>query len=147
MLDYKWLSIGLLSHEHVAQLNGLVREISPDLAEKSGDDWTIMLLQKNVRTRVCIDTESDTIVGMGTVIVAHIPTRIKAYVEDVVVHPDYRRRAVASAIERDLTREAASQGAPVGYLTSSRPPAQELWRKQGWQEGKTQAYYKKTPAS
>lgn len=144
MLDYRRLTLGLLSLKHVEQLNSLIRQISPEAPERYVDDWTRIVQQRNVYVVVCVDTESEGILGMGAAIIVEIPTRTKAYIEDVAVDEQYRRRSIARSIEAMLMRIIGQHHAPVAYLTSSRASAEALWKNLGWQEGATKAFYKKT---
>ncbi len=131
----------------IGDLNKLCQEITPAPNDKgkSIDEWRSLIEQPGVH--ILVSWQQGRIIGMGTLIVVDIPTRIKAYIEDVAVLQGHRRLGIAQGIEQRLVKIAAQKGAPVAYLTSSRPPAQALWLKCGWQVGATNAYFKKTSSN
>ncbi len=128
---------------HVEDLNRISAFVSPDkiAPTHSRNEWRIILAENAIRIAVCI--EDDRIVGMGTLIVVRIPSRIKAFIEDVAVDEAYRKRGIATSIENELKLMATNLGAPAAYLTSGRSEAQKLWEKLGYEIGGTKPYFKK----
>lgn len=130
----------ILNPRGVYDLNGLSKSVSPSAPEYDHGEWLNLIRQPGVT--VGIGALGNQIVAMGTLIIVQIPTRVKAYMEDVVVDEHFRRRGLAQGIEKFLLDIAAKSHAKTVYLTSSRLPAQQLWERCGWSRGATQAYYK-----
>ena len=60
----------------------------------------------------------DVIVGSLTLVIFHIPTGIRAWIEDVVVDADARGKGVGEALNTFALAEAKRQGATTVDLTS-----------------------------
>ena len=87
-------------------------------------------------------TERDQIVGCLTLALVRTPTGMRAWIEDVVVDANARRRGVGEAMIREALRLAASRGAQTVELTSSpaRAAANRLYRRVGFQLRETNVY-------
>jgi ribosomal protein S18 acetylase RimI-like enzyme len=70
------------------------------------------------------------VAGMGAL---HVAAGV-AYIDDVVTFPEYRRRGVASAVVRELVREAAAGDADATFLLADGPDPIRLYRSLGFEE-------------
>lgn len=82
------------------------------------------------------------IVGSLTLALYHIPTGLKAWIEDVVVDGAARGHGVGEALNRAALDEARRRGAKDVSLTSrpSREAANRLYRRLGFQPRETNVY-------
>ncbi len=86
--------------------------------------------------------DGDRIVGSLTLVMFHIPTGLRAWIEDVVVDETARRQGVAEALNREALRRATEAGARTVELCSrpSREAANRLYQKLGFKERDTNVY-------
>ncbi len=84
----------------------------------------------------------DVIVGSLTLVIFHIPTGIRAWIEDVVVDLDARGKGVGEALNTFALAEAKRQGATTVDLTSrpSREAANRLYQRLGFKARETNVY-------
>jgi ribosomal protein S18 acetylase RimI-like enzyme len=84
----------------------------------------------------------DVIVGSLTLVIFHIPTGIRAWIEDVVVDADARGKGVGEALNKFALAEAKRQGATTVDLTSrpSREAANRLYQRLGFKARETNVY-------
>ena len=84
----------------------------------------------------------DVIVGSLTLVIFHIPTGIRAWIEDVVVDADARGKGVGEALNMFALAEAKRQGATTVDLTSrpSREAANRLYQRLGFKARETNVY-------
>ena len=82
------------------------------------------------------------IVGSLTLVIFHIPTGIRAWIEDVVVDADARGKGVGEALNTFALAEAKRQGATTVDLTSrpSREAANRLYQRLGFKARETNVY-------
>ena len=82
------------------------------------------------------------IVGSLTLVVFHIPTGIRAWIEDVVVDLDARGKGIGEALNKFAVAEAKRQGATTIDLTSrpSREAANRLYQRLGFKSRETNVY-------
>jgi ribosomal protein S18 acetylase RimI-like enzyme len=82
------------------------------------------------------------IVGSLTLVTFHIPTGIRAWIEDVVVDADARGKGVGEALNVFAIAEAQRQGALTVDLTSrpSREAANRLYQRIGFKARDTNVY-------
>lgn len=144
---YRILTPGdMLANEQVAEnLNYLAGFTAPgDIPPtRTAAEWKQRIKRDGVYLVACIADSH--IVGIGTLIVLLPPSRDKALIEDVSVHPNYRRRGIATVIAHQLEIIAKYQDVLGINLTSSRPPAQKMWEQRGYEivaTGKTNYYWK-----
>ena len=84
----------------------------------------------------------DRIVGSLTLVTFHIPTGIRAWIEDVVVDSDARGKGIGEALNVFALAEAKRQGAITVDLTSrpSREAANRLYQRLGFKARETNVY-------
>jgi ribosomal protein S18 acetylase RimI-like enzyme len=82
------------------------------------------------------------IIGSLTLVTFHIPTGIRAWIEDVVVDADARGKGVGEALNVFAIAEAQRQGALTVDLTSrpSREAANRLYQRIGFKPRDTNVY-------
>lgn len=82
------------------------------------------------------------IVGTLTLAVFRIPTGLRAWIEDVVVHSEARGQGVGEALSREALRLARELGARTVELTSNprREAANRLYRRLGFELRETNVY-------
>jgi ribosomal protein S18 acetylase RimI-like enzyme len=82
------------------------------------------------------------IVGSLTLALFRIPTGIRAWIEDVVVDSDARRRGIGELLVRAAVDKAAEMGARTVDLTSrpSRQDANRLYTNLGFEARETNVY-------
>ena len=84
--------------------------------------------------------ENGHIVGMGEITKIVHPVRIVGYINNIVVHEDYRGKGIFSLIMNALEVKAKEWGCGKVNLTCSRVEVQPLYEKRGYVERKTKFY-------
>lgn len=84
--------------------------------------------------------ESDHIVGMGEITKIVHPVRTVGYINNIVVHEDYRGQGIFSLIMNTLETKANQWECEKVNLTCSRTEVQPLYEKRGYAERKTKFY-------
>jgi ribosomal protein S18 acetylase RimI-like enzyme len=82
------------------------------------------------------------IVGTLTLVLFRIPTGVRAWIEDVVVDAESRRKGIGAALNRAALEYAKKAGARTVDLTSrpSREAANRLYRRLGFTQRETNVY-------
>jgi len=93
-------------------------------------------------SHVLIAKVDGVIVGALTLVIFHIPTGIRAWIEDVVVDTDARGKGVGEVLNTFALAEAKRQGATTVDLTSrpSREVANRLYQRLGFEQRDTNIY-------
>lgn len=86
--------------------------------------------------------ENEEVVGLGVVNKIVHPVRTNAYIDNIVVHPEFRGRGLFTVIMNELEQKAVSWGAEQTKLTCSRESVQPLYEKRGYREKDTKYYCK-----
>jgi len=138
--------------EQVTFFSPHVFDVIRNLAQQEGenykpltdDDAKGMLTSSHIYLYIARDTLSDTVVGMGTLIIHRIPYVKKALMEDVVVDHMYRGRGIGTMIIGVLTERAKELGA--SYIDFTARPRREdsnsLYGKLGFNRRETNVYRK-----
>ena len=84
----------------------------------------------------------DLIIGMATLVLYHVPTGIRGYIEDMVVDEKARGRRIGEALTQACLDQAKKVGAPQVMLTSNpgREAANQLYMRMGFELRKTNVY-------
>ena len=108
---------------------------SAALAAIVGSDASVLLIARD-------PSRGGAIVGSLTLVLFHIPTGVRAWIEDVVVDGDARGRGVGEALNRHALDRARAAGATTVDLTSrpSREAANRLYRRIGFEPRDTNVY-------
>jgi ribosomal protein S18 acetylase RimI-like enzyme len=82
------------------------------------------------------------IVGALVLVLFRILTGVRAWIEDVVVDYEYRRKGIGEKLNQTALRRAARAGARTVDLTSrpSRESANRLYRRMGFNKRETNIY-------
>lgn len=87
-------------------------------------------------------TDGDRIIGCATLCCFHSPTGLKASIEDVVVHSDYRGRHLGRQLMTYILNQARTM-APIELHLTSKPKrvaANKLYQSLGFQRKETNFY-------
>ena len=120
-------------HRLIPQLSSSAAPITVDeLAEIVNGESTMMFVAR-------VDNQ---IVGLLTLAVFHIPTAVRAWIEDVVVDSSARGHGVGEALNLAAIAEAKRRGAKTVDLTSrpSREAANRLYQRIGFVARDTNVY-------
>ena len=118
------------------QLSSSVRPpTEAELAEIVSSPASVLLVAKD-------PSRHGEIIGALTLILFRIPTGVRAWIEDVVVDSEFRRKGVGEALSRAAMQRAAQAGARTVDLTSrpSREAANRLYRRVGFVQRETNVY-------
>ena len=82
------------------------------------------------------------IVGTMTLVLFHIPTGLRAWIEDVVVDSDHRGEGIGKKLNQEALQIAEKAGAKTVELTSrpARESANRLYQDLGFQKRETNVY-------
>ena len=130
-----------VSGELSAALRDLVPQLSSSSPAPDASELEEIVASPATRLLVARD-EAGTIVGSLTLVVFRIPTGMRAWIEDVVVHEAARGKGAGEALTREAVRLAGAAGARTVDLTSrpSREAANRLYERIGFQVRETRVY-------
>jgi ribosomal protein S18 acetylase RimI-like enzyme len=121
----------------------LIQQLSSSAAPVSLGIEGLRAILESASTTLLIARASDqSIVGMLTLVVFKIPTGVRAWIEDVVVHTPFRGRGAGEELTKRALDLAISKGARTIELTSrpERAAANKLYRKLGFERRNTNVY-------
>ncbi len=87
--------------------------------------------------------EAGRVAGIGVVNQIVHPVRTNGYIDNIVVHGDFRGRGYFKVLMDALEGKAKDWGAEQTKLTCSRAEVQPLYEKRGYQEKQNTKYYVK----
>ena len=130
-----------VSGELSAALRDLVPQLSSSSPAPDASELEEIVASPATRLLVARD-EASAIVGSLTLVVFRIPTGMRAWIEDVVVHEGARGKGAGEALTREAMRLATEAGARTVDLTSrpSREAANRLYERIGFQVRETRVY-------
>lgn len=130
-------------------VRGLVGQLSRSASAPS--DAEVEAIVRSPASRLLLARDpSGTVVGMMTLAVFHIPTGVRAWVEDVVVDAGCRGQGIGAALIEAALELAERLGARTVDLTSrpGREDANRLYRRLGFVERETNVYrFERRPAA
>ena len=131
----------VVSDELVAALAALVPQLSSS-SPPPGRSELEHLLASEATVLFTARGEDGRIVGTLTLILFHIPTGIRAHIEDVVVDEEARGHGAGALLVREALTAAAAAGAKNVDLTSrpSREAANRLYERVGFVRRETNVY-------
>jgi ribosomal protein S18 acetylase RimI-like enzyme len=127
--------------EHVSALAQLLPHLSsapvPDLRRLDE-------IVNSGATRLLFAKVDGSLVGTLSLVIFSLPTGKRAWIEDVVVNPDFRGRGVASALVSEAVRLASVARCRTVDLTSrpDRAEANRLYERLGFERRITNVYRK-----
>jgi len=86
--------------------------------------------------------EEGQIAGLGVINKIVHPVRINGYIDNIVVHPDFRGRGLFTTLMNALEAKAIEWGAAQIKLSCSRVLAQSMYERRGYVEKDTKHYIK-----
>lgn len=119
----------------------LTPQLSRSNAPPTRDDLEEIVRSEASHLLVARD-DSGAIVGSLTLVLFRIPTGVRAWIEDVVVHEAARGQGIGEHLNREALRIAAEHGARTVDLTSrpSREAANRLYQRIGFKQRDTNVY-------
>ncbi len=128
-------------------INRLLAELTNNPRILDESELLKIVTQENLKLVLARDIRKDglkepNIVGMSILHWIELPTKINAYIDDVVVLPDYRGQKIGEEITNDLIFWAKNAGAKCIDLTSApkREAANRLYQKLGFVKRETNVY-------
>ena len=127
--------------ELVAAFERLIPQLSSSSPPPSAGDLERIVTAEHAHVLVSRDDDG-TITGTTTLVVFHIPTGVRAIIEDVVVDSAYAGRGISYDIARFALDLARRHGAKTVDLASrlSRAAANHVYQKLGFQQRETNVY-------
>lgn len=124
----------------LGEINNLLSQLST--SAKPLSEIELGAIVDSDTTHLLLALEDGRLCGMLTLVVFRIPTGVRAWIEDVVVHKADRGKGVAKALLETAIEQARSMGAKTLDLTSrpSREAANRLYRKVGFVQRETNVF-------
>ena len=132
-----------VTEEVIDAMNRLIPQLSSSYASPSIQDLeqivsspcTSLFVARNIN-------QNSRIVGSLTLVLYRIPTGIRAWIEDVVVDQDERKKGIGEALNRFAIDYSSKQDAHSINLTShpNRKGANRLYRDLGFKQRETNVY-------
>ena len=124
-------------------MNRLIPQLSSSYTPPSTQDLAQIVSSPNTSLMVAKDiNQNNRIVGSLTLVLYRIPTGVRAWIEDVVVDQDERKKGIGQALNRFAMDYASKRGAHSINLTSrpNRKTANHLYRNLGFKKRETNVY-------
>lgn len=84
--------------------------------------------------------EDERVIGMGVINQIVHPHGLRAYVDNIIAHPDVRGRGLFGVIMQELEEKSREWGCDRVILTCSREPVQAMYEKRGYHRKDTNYY-------
>lgn len=126
--------------KELEQINILIPQLSQSARSLNLEDLECILSSSS--SHLYFAEDDQTLLGMLTLVILPIPTGMRAWVEDVVVHADARGKGIGKLLTLHALAEAKQFGALTVDLTSrpNRIVANQLYQKVGFQLRQTNVY-------
>ncbi|MDA8597239.1 GNAT family N-acetyltransferase [Candidatus Pacebacteria bacterium] len=112
-------------------------------SEEANDPMQIKATAAAVHSYFIALVSDERVAGLGVANKIVHPIRTNAYIDNVVVHPDFRGQSLFTVIMDALEAKAVEWGASQTKLTCSREPVQPLYERRGYRVKETNYYVKK----
>lgn len=134
--------VEVVSPELVDAMNMLLPQLSRSATEMSVEDVEAVVHQEGVYVFIYRSGDDDKILGMLSLATFRIPTGLRAWIEDVVVHEDARGHGAGQQLVHEATEYAKKLGVKSVDLTSrpSREAANRLYMRCGFNPRETNVY-------
>ena len=129
--------------ELLAVLDRLIPQLSAHKNAPTWDELTTLINSESSTLLIArYSDEKNTIAGMLTLVIYHVPTGIRSIIEDVVVDQAMRRQGIAEALLKRAIEMAREAGAGGVSLTSNsqRAAANQLYQSMGFKRRETNVY-------
>lgn len=128
------------SEEALVDINTLIHQLSERLPA-----CTLSLLERVVRSpdiEQWVVRDEERIVGIATLVLVVLPEGVRAQLEDIVVHSDYRGKSLGRQLGETLIERARVHGARAITLSSrsDRQAANALYQSLGFEKRDTNLY-------
>ncbi len=136
------------SHHRIEQLTSATPQAISELALLTNNfdghltpDYLKKMID-NPLTVIFVALDDNRIIGMATMITYHKLSKHKAFVEDVVVHEEYRRKGIGKSLMNAVIDKAKELRIDTIHLTSNskRVAANMLYQKLGFRKYDTNYY-------
>lgn len=132
------ISIGVLRAlpEHrLAEIQALYDFLDATLPRLDHQMTERAMLAPGVSVFAAVESATGRILGVATLVIARTLPRMRAWAEDLVVHPDFRGRRIAEALMDACAEAAANAGAEAmeGTVHPTRTAAIALHKRAGWE--------------
>ena len=133
-------AVDAVTEEVVDAFARLVPQLSKSSQPPSPDDIDDIVNAQ--APMILVARDEGRIVGTLTLVVFHIPTGFRAWIEDVIVDEAARGKGVGEALNREALRLAEAAGCRTVDLTSrpSREAANRLYQRLGFKARDTNVY-------
>ncbi len=144
-MKYKIQKLKSVNNKILKELTSLINQLNPDFSPPlKKEDIENILSSKSSEIFIATD-ENDKIIG--SISLCHyfqIEGRVKAWVEDLVVAKNHRRKGLATKLINKATSHAKLLGYQSIYLTSrpSRKGANKMYANLGFRKRNTNCYKK-----
>ncbi|HZE87168.1 MAG TPA: GNAT family N-acetyltransferase [Methylomirabilota bacterium] len=130
------------SPEIAEDIRQLASKIGNNYKSLTNDDIKEMLSSHTVTILAAKDPQTKQIVGMITLIVYRIPYVRKAYLDDLIVHENYRGQGIGSLLMEEAAMMAKEKGAAYVDFTARprRTESNSLYEKLGFKKRETNIY-------
>lgn len=131
------------TQELVDAINYLIPQLSSSAKQMTPEEVTRFVSQDSIRLFVYRpDDDPSKIQGMLTLVLFHIPTGFRAWIEDVVVSEETRGQGAGRKLTEAAVKYAHEAGACTVDLTSrpSREAANRLYKRVGFHQRETNVY-------
>lgn len=129
-----------LTVELTDAMNSLVPQLSSSNSPPSTE--TLQAIIDSEATKLLVARTERGIVGTLTLVLFHIPTGVRAWIEDVVVDEEMRGEGIGYRLNQAAIQQAQFAGAVTVDLTSrpSRQEANRLYQRLGFEKRETNVY-------
>lgn len=126
--------------EVVEAMQRLVPQLSPSSSPRRED--VAAIVSSEASSLLIARDMAGKIAGTLTLVIFHIPTGVRAWVEDMIVDEHARGTGIGAALTQEAVRLAREAGARTLDLTSrpSREAANALYHREGFTKCETHVY-------
>ena len=132
--------VGIITPDLVKSIATLIRQLSASAQVPTQNE--LEQIVSTPGTVLLAALQSESVVGMLTLVLYRIPTGRRGVIEDVVVDEAHRRQGIAEALTREALARAQAAGVRTVELTSrpSREAANRLYVRLGFHRRETNVY-------
>ena len=134
-----------IADEVTPKLVDSYKKLIPQLSTSSlppTEEELDQIIRSDASMILIAENNSNEIVGTMTLVLFHIPTGLRAWIEDVVVDNDHRGEGIGKKLNQEALQIAEKAGAKTVELTSrpARESANRLYQDLGFQKRETNVY-------
>lgn len=134
-----------IADEVTPKLVDSYKKLIPQLSTSSlppTEEELDQIIRSDASMILIAENNNNEIVGTMTLVLFHIPTGLRAWIEDVVVDNDHRGEGIGKKLNQKALQIAEKAGAKTVELTSrpARESANRLYQDLGFQKRETNVY-------